>query len=258
VPQVHPSAVVDPRAKLAESVDVGPHCVVGPDVEFGENVVLQAHVVVMGHTSVGAGTRLFPFACLGGEPQDKGFAGETTRLAIGRNNVIRENVTIHVGTPKGGGCTRLGNDNLLMVNSHIGHDCQLGSEVIVCASAGLAGHVTVGDHAVLGSFCGVHQFSRVGESVMIAANAMVSKDAPPFAMVAGDRARFVGLNSVGIRRRGFSDEAVSRLKRAYHLLYHSKLRLEPALERVREEVGEAPEVQRLLAFLEKSERGFIR
>ncbi len=258
MPRIHSTAVVDPRAKLADSVEVGPHCVVGPDVELGENVVLQAQVVVTGHTSVGAGTRLFPFSCLGGEPQDKGFAGETTRLAVGRDNVIREGVTIHVGTPRGGGCTRIGNDNLLMINAHVGHDCQVGSDVIIGASAGLAGHVEVEDHSVLASFCGIHQFARVGESVMIAANAMVSKDALPFSMVAGDRARFVGLNTVGLRRRGFSDETLSRLKRAYHLLYHSKLRLEPAVERVREEVGDTPEVQRLLAFLEKSERGFIR
>lgn len=255
---IHPTAVVDPRAKLADGVDVGPHCVVGPDVELGEGVVLQAQVVVCGHTSVGAGTRIFPFAAIGGEPQDKGFAGETTRLAIGRNNVIREGATIHVGTPKGGGCTRLGNDNFLMINSHVGHDCQIGSDVILGASCGLAGHVTVEDHAVLASYAGIHQFCRVGESAMIAANAMLSKDALPFSMVAGDRARLVGLNLVGIRRRNFDDEAIRRLKRAYHLLFHSKLRLEPALARVREELGDAPEVGRLLAFLEKSERGFIR
>lgn len=256
--RIHPSAVVDPRAKLADGVEVGPFCAVGPDVELGDDVVLQSHVVVQGHTSIGAGTRVFPFACLGGEPQDRHFSGETTRLVVGRSNVIRENVTIHVGTPKGGGCTRLGNDNLVMNGSHVGHDCQVGSHVVLGAFCGLAGHVTVEDWAVLGSYSGVHQFCRVGESVMTAANSMLSKDALPFSMVAGDRARLVGINLVGVRRRDFPDEAVRRLKRAYHLLFHARLRLEPALARVRAELGAAPEVQRLLAFLESSERGFIR
>lgn len=255
---VHPSAVVDPRAKLASGVEVGPFSLVGPDVELGENVILQAHVVVTGHTSVGAGTRIFPFACVGGEPQDKKFTGEATRLVIGRDNVIREGVTIHVGTPGAGGCTRLGDDNLIMNGAHIAHDCRIGSHVIVASFCGLAGHVAVEDYAVLGAFTGVHQFSRVGESVMTAANSMLSRDAPPFSMVAGDRARLVGLNLVGLRRRTLSREAVRRLKRAYHLLFHARLRLEPALAAVREELGTEGEVGRLLHFLETSERGFVR
>lgn len=255
---VHPSAVVDPRAKLASGVEVGPFSVVGPDVELGENVVLQSHAVVTGHTSVGAGTRIFPFACVGGEPQDKKFTGEATRLVIGRDNVIRESVTIHVGTPGAGGCTRLGDDNLIMNGAHIAHDCTIGSHVIVASFCGLAGHVSVDDYAVLGAFTGVHQFSRVGESVMTAANSMLSQDAPPFCMVAGDRARLVGLNLVGLRRRSLSRDAVRRLKRAYHLLFHARLRLEPALAAVREELGDGGEVGRLLRFLETSERGFVR
>ena len=255
---VHPSAVVDPRAKLADDVVIGPCCVVGPDVELGEGVVLHSHAVVSGHTSLGARTRVFPFACVGGEPRDRGFAGETTRLAIGQDNVIRENVTIHVGTPGGGGCTRLGNDNLVMNGAHIAHDCQVGSSVTIGAFSGLAGHVTVEDFAVLGSYTGVHQFARVGESTMTAANSMLPKDAPPFSIVAGDRAHWAGLNVVGLKRRRFSKETVGELKHAFHLLLHSKLRLEPALERVREELGHSPEVQRLLTFLEGSERGFIR
>lgn len=258
MPVVHPSAVVDPRAKLAEGVEVGPFSYVGPDVELGENVVLQSHAVVTGHTHLGAGSRIFPFASVGGEPQDKKFAGEPTRLAIGRDNVIRENATIHVGTPAGGGCTRLGDDNLIMNGAHIAHDCQIGSHTIIASFCGIAGHVEVQDHAVLGAFTGVHQFARVGESVMTAANSMLSLDAPPFAMVAGDRARLVGINLVGLRRRGLDRAAVQRLKRAYHLIFHAKLRLEPALAAVREELGEEGEVGRLLRFLEASERGFVR
>ena len=256
--RVHPTAIVDPGAKLADTAEVGAYCVIGPDVELGENVCVQSHAVLSGHTSIGAGTRIFPFACIGGEPQDKSFEGEATRLLVGRDNVIRESVTIHVGTPRGGGCTRIGDDNLIMNAAHIAHDCEIGSHTIIASFCGLAGHVHVQDHAVLGAFTGVHQFARVGESVMTAANSMLSQDAPPFAMVAGDRARLVGLNIVGLRRRGFSREAIRKLKRAYHLIFHSRLRLEPALARVRQELGDAPDVARLVGFLEKAERGFVR
>lgn len=258
MPRIHPTAVVDPAAKLADDVEVGPLSVIGPGVELGSGVVIANQVSVTGLTRVGARTRIHPFAALGGEPQDKSFAGERTRLEIGTDNVIREGATIHVGTPRGGGCTRIGDDNLIMNGAHVAHDCQVGSHVIVASFVGLAGHVVVEDHAVLGAYTGVHQFARVGESVMTAANSMLSQDAPPFAMVAGDRARVVGLNVVGVRRRGFSAESLRALKRAFHLLFASKLRLEIALARVREELPDAPEVARLVRFLESSTRGFCR
>ncbi len=255
--RLHPTAVVAPGAKLAEDVEVGPFAVVGPNVELAARVSVGAHAFVSGHTSVGPRTRVFPFAAVGGEPQDKTFSGETTRLAIGADNVIREHVTIHVGTPKGGGCTRIGDDNLIMNGAHVAHDCQIGSHCIVASFCGIAGHVTIQDFAVLGAYTGVHQFSRVGESVMTAANAMLSHDAPPFAMVAGDRARLVGVNIVGVRRRGFPDEVQRAIKHAFHVLFGSKLRLEEALRRLRTE-SVPPEVERLLAFVESSERGVCR
>jgi len=258
LPRIHPTAVVDPAAKLADDVEIGPFSVIGPGVELGPGVVVANHVSITGLTRVGPRTRVHPFAALGGDPQDKSFAGERTRLEIGADNVIREGATIHVGTPRGGGCTRIGDDNLIMNGAHVAHDCQVGSHVIVASFVGLAGHVVVEDHAVLGAYTGVHQFARVGESVMTAANSMLSQDAPPFAMVAGDRARVVGLNVVGLRRRGFSPEAQRALKRAFHLLFASKLRLETALARVREELPDAPEVARLVRFLEGSTRGFCR
>ena len=258
MPRIHPTAVVDPAAKLADDVEVGPLSFVGPGVELGPGVVVANQVSVTGLTRVGARTRIHPFAALGGDPQDKTFAGERTRLEIGVDNVIREGATIHVGTPRGGGCTRIGDDNLIMNGAHVAHDCQVGSHVIVASFVGLAGHVAVEDHAVLGANTGVHQFARVGESVMTAANSMLSQDAPPFAMVAGDRARVVGLNVVGVRRRGLSEEALRALKHAFHLLFASKLRLETALARVREELPDAPEVARLVRFLESSPRGFCR
>ena len=219
---------------------------------------IGAHATVIGCSRIGSRTRVFPYACLGGEPQIKDFMGDATRLEIGRDNVIREHTSIHVGSPEGDGCTRIGDDNLIMNAAHIGHDCQIGSCCIVASFCGLAGHVRVEDHAVLGAYTGVHQHARVGESVMAASNAKLSQDAPPFSMVAGDRARLVGVNHVGLRRRNFSGEAMRSVKRAFHIVFHSKLRLESALHRVREELGNSPEVERLVCFLETSERGFCR
>lgn len=255
---IHPTAIVEPGAVLADDVEVGPYAVVGPEVKLAEGVRVGAHVVLMGRTRVGVGSQIFPFACLGGTPQDQDFTGEGTRLEIGANNVIREHVTIHVGTRRGDGCTRIGDGNILMNSSHVAHDCQVGSSCIIASYVGLAGHVRVDDHAVLGAYTGVHQFSRVGESVMSASNAKLSLDAPPFAMVAGDRARLVGLNSTGLKRRGLPSQTRSQIKRAFQILFKSQLRLAVALERTRDELGEIPEVERLLCFLEKSERGFCR
>ncbi len=256
--RIHPSAVVDPSAKLAEDATVGALAFVGPGVELGPAVEVSHHASVTGHTRLGARTRVFPFAAVGGEPQDKKFRGGDTRLEIGAENVIRENATIHVGTEAGGGCTRIGDDNLIMNGVHIGHDCQVGSHCILASFTGLAGHVEIEDYAVLGAYTGVHQFARVGESVMTAANSMLSQDAAPFSMVAGDRARLMGLNSVGLRRREYSAETRKALKRAFHLVFNSKLRLPDAAARVREELAGVPEVERLLLFLESSKRGFCR
>ncbi len=256
--EVHPTAIVESSAELAASVVVGPYAYVGPHVTLDEGVVVGPHALIVGRTRVGRDTRIFGHACIGGEPQDRTFAGEPTALEIGRGNVIREQVTIHVGTPQGGGCTRIGDDNLIMNTAHIAHDCQIGSHCIIASFSGLAGHVRVEDHAVLGAYTGVHQFSRVGESVMAASNAKLSMDAPPFSLVAGDRARLAGLNTVGLERRGIDAGARRALKRAFHLVFNSKLRLEEAVLRVQEEIEAVPEVDRLIGFLQKSERGFCR
>ncbi len=256
--RVHPSAVVDPSAKLAEDVVVGPLAFIGAGVELDAGVVVDHHGSVEGRTRVGPRTRIFPFAAIGGEPQDKKFDGESTRLQIGCDNVIREHVTIHVGTHGGGGCTSIGDDNLIMNSAHIGHDVRIGSHCIVASFCGLAGHAAIEDYAVLGAFTGVHQFGRVGESVMSAANSMLSHDAPPFAMVAGDRARLVGINAVGLRRRNFDRETTRAIKRAFQVVFTSKLRLEDAIVRVRDEVPDFEPVDRLLRFLESSKRGVCR
>lgn len=255
---VHPTAIVDPRAQLAEDARVEAFSVVGPEVALGPGTVVGPHAVVTGRTRVGAGTRIHPFASVGAVPQDLKYRGEPTSLVIGERNVIRENATIHIGTEGGGGVTRIGDDNLIMNGVHIAHDCRVGDHTILASFVALAGHVLVEDYAVLGGYVGVHQFVRIGESVMAAANAKISQDAVPFSLVAGDRARLAGINSVGLRRRGMAPEAIASIKRAFQILFHSKLRLEVAMARVEQEIEDSPEVRRLLDFLRKSERGICR
>jgi UDP-N-acetylglucosamine acyltransferase len=258
LPDIHPTACVEDGAILAPGVVVGPFAFIGREVELGPGVEVAAHATILGRTRIGADCRIFPNACLGAEPQDRAFNGESTSLEIGARTQIREHVTIHVGTARGGGCTRIGDDNFIMNSAHIGHDCQIGNNTIIASFCGLGGHAKVEDFAVLGAYTGLHQFARVGESVMAGSGSMLSLDAPPFAMVAGDRARLVGLNTVGLRRREIPRETRAQIKHAFHLIFHSKLRLEDALARVDEEIGGVPEVERLVSFLRKTERGFCR
>jgi UDP-N-acetylglucosamine acyltransferase len=258
VPRIHPTAVVDPAAKLADDVEIGAHAYVGAEVSLGASVVLRPHAYVTGRTTIGERSRVFPFAVLGEEPQDRSFAGETTRLVIGRDTTIREHAVIHVGTSKGGGCTQIGDETMILNGVHVGHDCRVGSQVLIASLCAIAGHVEIDDYAVVGGLTGIHQFVRVGESAMVAATSAVSQDVPPFALVAGDRARLSGLNVVGLRRRGFSPETRRQIHHAYHLVFHSKLRFASAAERVRAEIQGSPEVDRLLQFLSTSERGFVR
>ncbi|MBW2269353.1 MAG: acyl-ACP--UDP-N-acetylglucosamine O-acyltransferase [Deltaproteobacteria bacterium] len=255
--RVHPTAVVDPGAKLGDDVCIGPYSVVGEGVELDEGVEIGSHVVLTGPTRVGARSRIFPFCVIGGEPQVRDAEGRSW-LRIGRENVIREYTSIHCGTPSPGGGTTIGDGNFLLNNVHVAHDCRLGSHCVLTSFAALAGHVEVLDHAVLGARVGVHQFCRVGESSFIGAGSRLSKDAPPFARVLGARARFAGVNTLGLERRGFSAERIADIKHAYHLLFQSKLRLEPALARVEAECGDVPEVARLLAFFRGSARGVTR
>ncbi len=212
---IHPTAFVEDGAMLAPDVVVGPFVFIGREVELGAGVEIGSHATLIGRTRVGAQSRIFPHACLGGEPQHRAFNGEATRLEIGLRTIVREHVTIHVGTASGGSCTRLGDDNFIMNNAHVGHDCQIGSNTIVAPFCGLGGHVQVDDFVVLGAYTGVHQHVRVGESVMAASGTKLALDAPPFTMVAGDRARLVGLNAVGLRRRGFSNKSIRSIRRPF-------------------------------------------
>jgi len=255
---IHPSAIVDPKAEVHPDAQVGALAVVGPDVKLARGVVVRQHASVMGHTEVGEDTEISPFAALGEPPQDLKYRGEATRLVIGARNRIREHVTIHLGTAGGGGVTRVGDDNLIMIGSHIGHDCRVGSHVIMSNNVQLAGHVTVGDHACIFAQTAVQPFLRVGESVFLAAKAGVMQDLAPYTWSQGHPARVLRVNRVGLERRGMSPEQIQIIERAFRLIFRSKLRPREAFAKARSLFPESAEVECLVAFLEKSERGFAR
>jgi UDP-N-acetylglucosamine acyltransferase len=255
---VHPTAIVARGADLGPGVVVEAYAVVGADVRVGRDSWIGPHAVVGGRTTLGERSRIFPFASVGAPPQDLKYRDEPSTLELGDGNVVREYVSINPGTAAGGMVTRVGNGCLFMVSSHVAHDCQVGSSVVLANGAALGGHVVVDDYAIVGGLAGVHQFVHVGESALCAAGAMVSLDVPPYCMVAGDRARLHGLNVVGLRRRGFSAGTITALKRAYRLLFGGGERRREALERGRELLGTVPEVGRLLDFVAASRRGVCR
>ena len=254
---IHPQSIIDPAAKLAEGVSVGPFAVIGADVEIGAGTSIAAHAVIEGPTRIGRDNRIYSFAAVGGDPQDKKYAGEATTLEIGDRNVIREYCTISRGTVQDGGVTRLGDDNWIMAYVHIAHDCQIGSNTIFANSASLAGHVTVEDHVILGGFTLLHQFCKVGAHSFTGMNSVISKDVPPFVMVSGHMARPHGLNSEGLKRRGFSPETLGLLRKAYRLLYRSGLTLEQAIEQI-QGLDDGAEIAQLVGFLRHVTRGIVR
>jgi UDP-N-acetylglucosamine acyltransferase len=256
---VHPTSVVHAGATLGDGVQVGPFCLVGPDVVIGADSVLHSHVVVTGRTTIGRACGIHPFAVLGGAPQDRKYHGEPSDLIVGDEVVIREHVTVHRGTGGGEHRTAIGDRSLLMATCHVAHDCVVGHDVVMANGATLAGHVMVECHAVLGGFSAVGQMLRIGESAMLAAGAMVEQDAPPYCTVAGDRAKVRALNVVGLRRRGFDTETVSRIRSAFRILFRSGLALDEAVAAVVERVvPRPPEVDHLLEFLGSSRRGVSR
>ncbi len=253
---IHPTAIIDPAAELDEGVEVGPYAIIGPRVQIGGGSSVGPHVVLRGPTSIGRDNRIFQFASVGEDPQDKKYAGEETRLEIGDRNVIREFVTLHRGTAQDAGVTRIGNDNLFMAYVHVAHDCQIGDHVIMSNAASLAGHVLVGEWAILGGFAIVHQFCRIGAHCLAGGGSVVLQDIPPFILVSGHPARPRGINFEGLRRRNFEPEAIAAIKQAYRLLYKSRQRLEDALTAMRA-LG-SPDVDRLADFVAASPRGFVR
>lgn len=254
---IHPSAIVDPRAELASSVELGPGVVIGPEVRIGPQTVVGPYTVIEGRTTIGARNHIFQFASLGAAPQDLKYHGEPSRLEIGDDNKIREFATIHRGTEGGGMVTRLGNHVLVMNYVHIAHDCLIGDHSILANSTELAGHCVLEEWVVAAGLCGVHQFTRIGAHAMLAAGSKVAQDVPPFAMVRGDRARLVGINTVGLQRRAFSPDALAAIGRAFRTLFFSELRREQALEQVLERDGEVAEVRRIVDFLRSSQRGVV-
>ena len=256
--RIHPTAIVAPGAELDAGVTVGAYTVVGPHVRIGRETWIGPHAVVEGHTTIGPRNRIFQFASVGAAPQDLKYRGEPSTLTLGEGNIVREYVSLQPGTAGGGMSTRVGDGCLFMVGSHVGHDCQVGSQVILANGVALAGHVTVDDFAIVGGLVGVHQFSRIGESALCAAGAMVSMDVPPFCTVAGDRARFHGVNVLGLQRRGFPAEVIRAIRRATRLLFGGELPRRTAKGRVQRELGHVPEVGRLLAFMAASTRGVCR
>ena len=255
---VHPTAVVSPRAEVGEGSHVGPFCTVGDEVRLGARVRLESHVVVDGRTEVGDDTHVFPFASLGLAPQDLKYRGEPAETRVGRRNKIREFVTVHRGTEGGGMLTSLGDDCLVMAQAHVAHDCIVGSRVIMANAATLAGHVRIEDGANVGAYSGVHQFCRVGREAYVGGYSVVVKDALPFALTVGNHAKCYGLNTVGMRRRGYPPETVEALHHAFRLLLASKLNTTQALSRIRDEIQGSPEVEELARFIETSERGVVK
>ena len=255
---IDPRAIVHANAQIGDDCFIGPYCIIGGDVVLGADVRLESHVVVDGITSIGDGTRVFPFVSIGLAPQDLKYAGEPTRTVVGMQNHIREFVTIHRGTEGGGGVTRIGDGNLFMAQAHVAHDCQLGNEIIMANAATLAGHVEIDDRASVGAYSGVHQFCRIGKEAFIGGYSVVVKDAMPFATIQGNHAKCYGLNRVGAKRRGYSDQTIKLLNHAFHLLLTAKLNTTQAVERIRREVSGCPEVDMLVDFIEASKRGVVK
>jgi UDP-N-acetylglucosamine acyltransferase len=255
----HPTAVVDPAAKIHSSCEIGPYCTIGANVELGENCELISHVAMEGPTKIGSGNRFFPFSSIGLAPQDLTYKGEPTRLEIGNDNVIREFVSINRGTAKGGGLTRVGDNNLIMAYTHIAHDCAIGDNTILANAATLGGHVTVEDWAVVGALCPVHQFVRIGAHSYIGGGTTITRDVLPFSKTAAERGTHAyGLNAVGLERRGFSKERIRKIHHAYKVLLASKLNTSQALEKLRGEPERGEDIDMLIKFVEASDRGVIK
>lgn len=255
---IHPTAIVDAGARLAHDVEVGPYAVIGSDVEIGTGTTVGAHSVIKGPTRIGRDNRIFQFVSLGEIPQDKKYQGERTFLEIGDGNTIREFCTFNRGTVQDAGATRIGDDNWIMAYVHLAHDCQIGSHTVFANNAQLAGHVHVGDYAILGGFTGVHQYVHIGAHAITAVGTMVLQDIPPFVTAAGNTAKPYGINSEGLKRRGFSAKSIACIKRAYKSLYRSGLSLEDARREIAEQLGECAELRLLVDFLDASRRAIIR
>lgn len=255
---IHPSAVISEQAKIANNVTIGPFCVIEGNVEIGEGCVLKSHVVIKGNTKIGKNNQFFQFCSIGEDCQDKKYAGEETFLEIGNNNVFRESCTIHRGTTQDNSITKIGDRNLCMVNTHLAHDCMVGSDNVLANNATVAGHVHIGDHVILGGMTAVHQFCHIGSHAFTGGGAIILRDVPPFVMVSGLKHIPQGINSEGLKRRGFSSDDINVIKRAYKILYRQGNSFEQASEKIKEIAVEYPVLNVMADFLGDATRGIIR
>ncbi len=255
---IHPTAVVDPKAELGVNVEVGPYAVIGPNAEIGDGTVIGPHVIVDGWVKLGQNNQVYTGAIVGCRPQDLKYQGEKSYLIIGDRNQIREYATLSPGTNGGGGETRVGNDNLIMTATHVAHDCIVGNNIVISHGTAIAGHVVIEDHAVIGGLVGIHQFTKVGRMAMVGAHSKLVKDIPPFMLVEGNPATVHGINIVGLRRNGISPEVRLQLKRAFKILYRSNLNVTQAIEVMEQELEAGPEIEHLIRFIRSAERGICR
>ncbi len=255
---IHPTAVVHPKATIAEGVEIGPFSIIGEHVVIGRDTKISSHVLIEGWTTIGERNHIFSFSSIGTAPQDIGYRNEETYLLIGDDNVIRECATVHRATTKEDRRTVIGNKNFLMAYSHVAHDCKLGNNIIMSNSVALGGHIVIGDYAIVGGIVAVHQFARIGPYAIIGGQSAVTMDIPPYVSAAGNRAQLYGLNLVGLKRRGFDEKTITTLKKAYKIIFRSGLTQDEAIEKTRDEFPDSREVGLLLEFIQTSKRGVTR
>ena len=255
---IHPTAVLESGAQVDPSCEIGPYAVIGGQVRMGPGNTVGPHAVVTGQTTLGTGNRVFPHAVLGGVPQDLKYRGEATSLVIGDRNTFREFATVNIGTAGGGGVTRIGSGGLFMINSHVGHDCQIADGAIIANSVALAGHVTVEDHVHIGGVSAVHQFCRIGRFAFVGGMTGVAMDVAPYCTVSGARAELAGVNVIGMQRAGMAEEQIGRIKQAYKVVFRSNLGLQEAIAELSEELAGYPEIDHFIGFLRGSQRGITR
>ena len=256
--KLHPTAVIDPKAELSGDVEVGAYAVIGSGVKIGKGSKIKSHALIEGRTTLGQGNIVFPFASVGSVPQDLKYRGEPSELIIGDNNTIREYASLNPGTCGGGMITRVGDQNLLMMYCHIAHDCIVGNRNVIANGATLGGHVVIEDNVIVGGLVGIHQFVRIGAGAIVGAGSMVSKDVAPYCNATGDRAKLRGLNLEGLKRRGLDSSKIDAIRKAYRIAFRSKLTLQDALKKIREELPAIPEIDKFVAFIAASERGVCR
>ena len=255
---IHSTAIINPKAEIDSNVEIGPYSIIGENVFIGSGTVIGPHVVIDPYVTIGADCNIFQYAAIGAAPQSLKFEGEETYVKIGRGTIVREFVTIHRGTEFGGGITEVGEENFLMAYTHIAHDCKTGRKVVLSNNATLAGHITIGDNAIIGGLVAIHQFVRIGDYAFVGGKSAVVKDVPPYVIASGDRAKLHGLNSVGLKRHGFSKNTLSSLKKTYRIIFRIGLTMNEAIERVRAEVEQISEVLRFIDFIKSSQRGLTR